>query len=279
MFCDNFRKYRIEKGYSQRDIAEKLYVTRQCVSKWEKGITQPDLQTLAQISELLGVSVDALIKENDGLKDKDSNNDNLYLFIANILIAIFCMIAFIVIWRFMPKSIPAHWTHGSVDRYGSRNEIFINIITVAVFWAIDIMIFFVLRHVKDKKIIYLSHITIVLFQIAYLVFIIVLYAEYIVDIYSFITCLSVDLIMCLSVAMHPKINKRNYLLGIRTAETLRSPTVWHKTNALGCYLFAGCSLVIFVINMSVIFDLSYLCLSAYLIPTIIVIVYSKMCAH
>ena len=46
MFCDNFKKYRTEKGLSQNDIAEKLFVTRQCVSKWEKGITEPDLETV-----------------------------------------------------------------------------------------------------------------------------------------------------------------------------------------------------------------------------------------
>ena len=53
MFGDNLRRYRIEKGFSQNDVAEKLFVTRQCVSKWEKGATQPDLQTLKQISDLL----------------------------------------------------------------------------------------------------------------------------------------------------------------------------------------------------------------------------------
>ncbi|MDE6293272.1 MAG: helix-turn-helix domain-containing protein [Clostridiales bacterium] len=39
MFGDNLKKYRIQNGYSQSELADKLFVSRQCVSKWEKGIT------------------------------------------------------------------------------------------------------------------------------------------------------------------------------------------------------------------------------------------------
>ncbi|MCH5161459.1 MAG: helix-turn-helix transcriptional regulator [Clostridiales bacterium] len=74
MFGDKLKKYRTDKGLSQNDLAEKLFVTRQCVSKWEKGITQPDLETLAQISELLDIPVDALIKD-DGKSSGDNYAD------------------------------------------------------------------------------------------------------------------------------------------------------------------------------------------------------------
>ena len=64
MFKDNLKKYRKEKGFSQNDLAQKLFVSRQCISKWERGITQPDLQALTQLSDLFEVSIDVLIKEN-----------------------------------------------------------------------------------------------------------------------------------------------------------------------------------------------------------------------
>lgn len=275
MFNENLKKYRKDSGLSQSELAEKLFVTRQCISKWEKGVTQPDLQTLIQISDLLNVSVDALLKDDNGSSRKNPTNNNAYLFIANILTAIFCSLAFIAIWRFAPQIIPAHWTHGAVDRYGSRDEILINIITAVEFLAVDIIVFFTLKRISDKRVIYISHGGIALCQIAYLVFIVVLYAEYISNVLSFITCLSADLITCVSVAMHPKINKQNYLLGVRTTETLNSETVWNKTNALACYLFTGCSLAIFIVNMTLIFKFSYLCFLAYLILIIVVIVYSK----
>ncbi len=275
MFSDNLKKYRIEKGFSQNDIAEKLFVTRQCVSKWENGVTQPDLQTLSNLSELLGVSIDELIKPEDGSSHKRSHDINRNLFTVNALVAIFCLIAFVVVWRFMPLTIPAHWTHGEIDRYGSRNEILINMITIIVFFVIDIIVFFVLKHINGKRVIYFSHGTVALLPIAYFIIIVAVYAEYLQDILSFITCISVDFIMCVSVAMHPKISKQNYLLGVRTVETLSSAAVWNKTNALACYLFVGTSIVILVIDMIFIFEFAYLCLFAYLIPTIIAIVYSK----
>jgi transcriptional regulator with XRE-family HTH domain len=48
-------------GYSQEALARKLYVTRQAVSKWEKGISVPTLDTLCDMSKLFSVSVDELL--------------------------------------------------------------------------------------------------------------------------------------------------------------------------------------------------------------------------
>ncbi len=275
MFGDNLKKYRIEKVFSQNELAEKLFVSRQCVSKWERGITQPDLQTLTLLSELLDVPIDALIKENENSKNQNPKNSNISFFVSNIIIALFCLLAFITVWRFMPQTIPAHWANGVIDRYGNRNEVFINEITVVVFLAVDIFVCFKLRRISDKRAVYISHGVIALFQVAYLVFIIAMYAKYLSNILSFITCLSVALIMCVSIAMHPKINKQNYLLGVRIKETLNSTAVWNKTNALTCYLFSVWSLILFVIDMLWISKFNLLLLFGYVLLTIIVIIYSK----
>ena len=52
---------RIEKGINQEQLAEQLHVTRQAVSSWETGKTQPDIETLKQIAEYFDVSVERLI--------------------------------------------------------------------------------------------------------------------------------------------------------------------------------------------------------------------------
>ena len=57
MFSENIKKYRKARNYSQEDFAMKLCVVRQTVSKWEKGLSIPDVQMLLKISEVLGVSV------------------------------------------------------------------------------------------------------------------------------------------------------------------------------------------------------------------------------
>lgn len=52
---------RTEKGMNQEQLAEQLHVTRQAVSSWETGKTQPDIETLTRIAEFFGVSVEQLI--------------------------------------------------------------------------------------------------------------------------------------------------------------------------------------------------------------------------
>ena len=48
-------------GMSQEELAEKLGVSRQAVSKWESGATQPELPKLIELSKLYSVSVDELL--------------------------------------------------------------------------------------------------------------------------------------------------------------------------------------------------------------------------
>ncbi|MGM9567994.1 MAG: zinc ribbon domain-containing protein [Clostridia bacterium] len=54
-------KFRTEKGWSQEDLAEKLYVTRQAVSRWETGETVPNTETLKELSKLFDVSINTLL--------------------------------------------------------------------------------------------------------------------------------------------------------------------------------------------------------------------------
>ncbi|MDO4876503.1 MAG: helix-turn-helix transcriptional regulator, partial [Oscillospiraceae bacterium] len=48
---------RKEKGLTQKQLAEALNVTDKAVSKWERGLSFPDISMLEPISELLGVSI------------------------------------------------------------------------------------------------------------------------------------------------------------------------------------------------------------------------------
>jgi len=54
---------RTEQGLSQGDLAEKLEVSRQSVSKWETGQATPDLDKIIKLADLFGVTVDELIRE------------------------------------------------------------------------------------------------------------------------------------------------------------------------------------------------------------------------
>ena len=52
---------RIEKNYSQRDLAEMLFVTESAVSKWERGVSYPDITLISDICRVLDLSEHELI--------------------------------------------------------------------------------------------------------------------------------------------------------------------------------------------------------------------------
>ena len=55
---------RKESGYTQLDLAEKVRVSRQAISKWETGRALPSAENLKYLSELFGVSVDYLLSDD-----------------------------------------------------------------------------------------------------------------------------------------------------------------------------------------------------------------------
>lgn len=60
-FGEKVKQIREDKGMTQQTLAEKLYVTRQAVSRWECGARYPDLLTAKKIAKILNVSLDELV--------------------------------------------------------------------------------------------------------------------------------------------------------------------------------------------------------------------------
>lgn len=56
------KKYRDREGFSQEDLAEKIYVSRQTISNWENERSYPDIHNLLLLSVLFDVSLDDLVK-------------------------------------------------------------------------------------------------------------------------------------------------------------------------------------------------------------------------
>ena len=63
MLGEKIKNLRLEKGFSQEELAEKLSVVRQTVSKWEKGRSLPDSDMLLKIAEVFDTSVGELLDE------------------------------------------------------------------------------------------------------------------------------------------------------------------------------------------------------------------------
>lgn len=60
-FSENVKKFRRKNNLSQAELAEKLYLTPQAVSKWERGISEPDLKFLCKLSQVFNITTDELL--------------------------------------------------------------------------------------------------------------------------------------------------------------------------------------------------------------------------
>lgn len=115
MFAENLKKIRKDKGYTQEELAKKLNVVRQTVSKWEKGLSLPDVDILSKIANVLETDVNILLdgqitstdqseivkqlaKINEQLTIKNRRYKKIMKTIAIILliIVIFCILLVIL---------------------------------------------------------------------------------------------------------------------------------------------------------------------------------------
>ena len=87
---NNLYELRRRHGLSQEEFAEKLYVSRQAVSKWERGEAYPDTENLIAISDMFGVTIDDLLKSENICEgepvseENEDNNDNDSGFKVNV---------------------------------------------------------------------------------------------------------------------------------------------------------------------------------------------------
>lgn len=89
-------QYRKEKKITQEELADKLNVTRQTISKWETEESLPDLDKIAPLCELFGISADELLTDKKVVKESPKEEPNkLRALIISISVAIYFLS---VIW-------------------------------------------------------------------------------------------------------------------------------------------------------------------------------------
>ena len=67
---ETIASFRKQKGMTQNELAEKMNVTDKAVSKWERDLSCPDINTISKLADILDVSVEELLKAK---KKEDSN--------------------------------------------------------------------------------------------------------------------------------------------------------------------------------------------------------------
>ena len=109
---NHIKHYRNEKGLSQEELAERVYVTRQTISNWENNKNYPDLNSIVLLSEIFEISIDNLIKGDLEQMKKEINSEevkrlNFYSWMVAIIfliaiISLIPMLKFIGLYGFIP---------------------------------------------------------------------------------------------------------------------------------------------------------------------------------
>lgn len=120
MFGENLKTLRKQKGFSQEELATRLHVVRQTISKWEKNLSVPDADTLIRLAEILEVSVSELLgakienentasdvaeqlsRINEQLAIKNRRSRRIWKIVAIILAAIILINIFIAVFFGVP---------------------------------------------------------------------------------------------------------------------------------------------------------------------------------
>ena len=121
MFGENLKTLRKQKGFSQEELAVRLHVVRQTISKWEKNLSVPDADTLIRLAETLEVSVSELLgakienentasdvaeqlsRINEQLAIKNRRSRRIWKIVAIILAAIVLINIFIAVFFSVPN--------------------------------------------------------------------------------------------------------------------------------------------------------------------------------
>ena len=105
----NIKRLRNERGFTQDSLAEKINISRQAVSSWENDRTQPDVEMLGRLAEVLEVSFEELIygkKRNTTLElEKQSYNNTItivFSILGTLLVGAGVVLIFVTFWQDMP---------------------------------------------------------------------------------------------------------------------------------------------------------------------------------
>ncbi len=105
-FNENLKYLRKEANLTQEQLAEKLNVSRQAVTKWESGQSLPDIQNLKEMADMFGVTMDALVGEigtkKDSILKKKIQDIGFFIFVA-VIVIIMCINSLAVFIGYVAK--------------------------------------------------------------------------------------------------------------------------------------------------------------------------------
>ncbi|MGR3779163.1 helix-turn-helix transcriptional regulator [Bacillus paramycoides] len=132
---ERLKQLRAQYNYTQENVAQKIGVSKQSVSKWESGKTYPDIDNLIILSDIYNVTIDELIREDSVLKKriKIKKKNRVVDFLGGSLVfVIFYVIKEVLITQRSPLQF------SSLKNFIVSSMILVTIwfITAVIFWLI-----------------------------------------------------------------------------------------------------------------------------------------------
>ena len=292
---EKLKQARENANLSQQDVADKLNVSRQTISKYELNINEPDLETLKELSYLYQVDINYLLGMNTKTYSFFAKNtiNKIFTYINIIIVFIAIIGSAIIIFKFLPETVTLHYNfEGEVDRYGSKYELLLLnliIIILMIFWAFVYTL--VKRAVEEENITQVTQniikLTIqIVFFICFLSFSVIDFyyifkVSIIRDLGSSVSVVFIFLSlleMSAGILSNPLINKFNYFIGYRSKYALSNNEAWIKLNhcsSISLFVFSLISLIISIIFSSIYLVLLCLLFVISIVPPIIYELYLR----
>ncbi len=246
-FSQRLIELRKKSGLSQEKLGERLYVSRQAVSKWECGEAVPDIDNLTALAEIYGVSLDELVNGSaasvETARRKDERrNSHIKLYAAISALLIFVPFVMLAVWLpFIGDPVPAHYNaSGAVDRWGSKYELLLfAIISPLLAIVVGVTAFAFRKRVREedkRKTAFAVFLTCAACYIAFIVLTAVFTAKAasasaatVINFYAVFgnACASAVLLMGSILPF----TSQNAIVGVRISSTFDDPSMWHKVNA------------------------------------------------
>ena len=292
---EKLKEARENANLSQQDVADKLNVSRQTVSKYELNINEPDLETLKELSYLYQVDINYLLGMDTKTYSFFAKNtiNKIFTYINIIIVFIAIISSAIIIFKFLPETVALHYNfEGEVDRYGSKYELLLLnliIIILMIFWAFVYTL--VKRAVEEENITQVTQniikLTIqIVFFICFISFSVIDFyyifkVSIIRDLGSSVSVVFIFLSlleMSAGILSNPLINKFSYFIGYRSKYALSNNEARIKLNhcsSISLFVFSLISLIISIIFSSIYLVLLCLLFVISIVPPIIYEIYLR----
>ena len=241
-YYEKLKELRVQSGMSQDDLAEKLHVARQTVSKWEQGVNEPDIYTLKQYAAIFNVSLDELLGdvEKTGKPISKIRKACKTLLFISTAFYIFCILAVFILFRFLQNEIPVNYNILSeTDYYMNKSEVLLNLLFFTFFYAMTLFTYTIgkknlgtpLLNLDNTAFIVILSIVVAV-PVGFLAFVIGISVQYLLEYStaSFVMCILGAAELVIAIVSHPKITPAYNLLGFRTKFTMTNPKAWVKVN-------------------------------------------------